>query len=164
MTISRRGALGDAERAAVLYAELAPSEGNLMAPPNVACFGAASRHLGLLAATMKRWPDAERHFEAALAMNARQGARPWLAHTQHLYAAMLLARSASGDRERAVALLDEGRGSAGDRLRSEERAAALREEAAAPDGVTRRSQPPRIECCASSRRARETARSPRGCS
>jgi DNA-binding NarL/FixJ family response regulator len=56
---------------------------------------------------MKRWPDAERHFEAALEMNARQGARPWLAHTQHQYAAMLLARKRPEDRERAAALLDE---------------------------------------------------------
>jgi DNA-binding NarL/FixJ family response regulator len=124
--------LGDADRAAALYAEIAPSEGrNLISPPNVACFGAASRHLGLLAATMKRWPDAERHFEAALAMNARQGARPALAHTQHQYAAMLLARNASGDRERAIALLDEALAAAQEMGMAglAERAAALREEA-----------------------------------
>ena len=34
------------------------------------------------------------------------GARPWLAHTQHDYGEMLLARAASGDRERAQKLLD----------------------------------------------------------
>jgi DNA-binding NarL/FixJ family response regulator len=132
--------LGDAPRAALLYAELAPFEGrNLIAPPNVACFGSASRHLGLLAATMKRWPDAERHFEAALAMNARQGARPWLAHTQHQYAGMLLARNANGDRERAIALLDEALAAAQEigMATLVERAAALREEAGRAPGRAR---------------------------
>ena len=132
--------LGDAERAAVLYAELLPFEGrNLISPPNVACFGAASRHLGMLAATMKRWPEAERHFEAALAMNARQGGRPWLAHTQHQYAAMLLARNANGDRERAMALLDEALAAAREigMAALAERAAALREEAGRTPGRAR---------------------------
>jgi len=132
--------LGDAERAALLYAELLPFEGrNLIAPPNVACFGAASRQLGMLAATMKRWADAERHFEAALAMNARQAARPWLAHTQHQYAVMLLARNAGGDRERAVALLDEALAAARDigMAGLEARVAALREEAARAPGRAR---------------------------
>ena len=54
---------------------------------------------------MERWEDAERHFEAALAMNERMGARPWLAHTQHDYAGMLLARDGPGDTERAGDLL-----------------------------------------------------------
>jgi DNA-binding CsgD family transcriptional regulator len=132
--------LGDAERAAVLYPELAPFEGrNLLSPPSVACFGAASRHLGLLAATMKRWPDAERHFDAALAMNQRQRARPWLAHTQHQYAAMLLARNANGDRERAIALLDDALAAAGEigMAALAERAAALREEAGRTPGRAR---------------------------
>jgi DNA-binding NarL/FixJ family response regulator len=132
--------LGDAGRAALLYAELAPFEGrNLIAPPNVACFGAASRQLGMLTATMKRWPDAERHFVAALAMNARQGARPWLAHTQHQYAAMLLARNANGDRERAVGLLDEALAAAREigMAALAERAAALREEAGRVPGRAR---------------------------
>jgi DNA-binding CsgD family transcriptional regulator len=132
--------LGDAERAVLLYARLLPFEGrNLIAPPNVACFGAASRHLGMLAATMKRWPDAERHFEAALAMNARQGGRPWLAHTQHQYAGMLLARSANGDRDRAVALLDDALAIAREigMAALAERAAALREKAAGAPGRAR---------------------------
>ena len=33
------------------------------------------------------------------------GVRPWLAHTQHDYARTLLARNATGDRERAVDLI-----------------------------------------------------------
>ena len=47
---------------------------------------------------MERWEEAAQHFEDALAMNARMGARPWLAHTQHEYAVMLLARDQPGDR------------------------------------------------------------------
>jgi DNA-binding NarL/FixJ family response regulator len=132
--------LGDADRAAVLYAELASFEGrNLMAPPNIACFGSASRHLGMLAAAMKRWPEAERHFETGLAMNARQRARPWLAHTQHQYAAMLLARDGAGDRERAIALLDEALAAAREIGMAvlAERAAALREAADRAPGRAR---------------------------
>jgi len=122
--------LGDADRAAALYSALAPCDGrNIVAPPNVACFGAAARYLGMLAATMKRWPDAERHFEDALEMNARQGARPWLAHTQYRYAAMLLDRKRSEDRERAASLLDEALATSGalGMQTLAERAAALRE-------------------------------------
>jgi DNA-binding CsgD family transcriptional regulator len=132
--------LGDADRAAVLYAELAPFEGrNLMAPPNIVCFGSASRHLGALAATMRRWADAERHFEAGLEMNARQGARPWLAHTQHQYARMLLSRNAIGDRERAIALLDDALTGAQEigMVALAARAAALREEASRIPGRVR---------------------------
>jgi DNA-binding NarL/FixJ family response regulator len=40
-------------------------------------------------------------------MNIRQGAKPWLAHAQYQYAAMLNARNASGDRRRAAELLDQ---------------------------------------------------------
>jgi DNA-binding CsgD family transcriptional regulator len=100
--------LGDAVRAAKLYVALAPfDDRNLVAPPNVACFGAAARHLGMLATVMKRWADAERHFQSALATNHRQGGRPWVAHTRLEYASMLRTRNGSGDRERAIALAAE---------------------------------------------------------
>jgi DNA-binding NarL/FixJ family response regulator len=56
---------------------------------------------------MGRWADAERHFQDALAMNARLGARPWLAHTQYQYALLLLVRHQSGDGTQAIALLGE---------------------------------------------------------
>jgi hypothetical protein len=61
----------------------------------------------VLAATLACWQKAERHFAAALAMNTRMDARPWLAHTQQQYAAMLVACGAAADRARAKALLDE---------------------------------------------------------
>lgn len=100
--------LGDAARAATLYQLLLPyADRNIMVADGVACFGSASRYLGLLATTMTRWEDAERHFEGAMAMNARMGARPWLAHTQDDYAAMLLARGRTGDREKAATLMND---------------------------------------------------------
>jgi hypothetical protein len=40
-------------------------------------------------------------------MNARIGARPLVAHTQHDYARMLLQRDQPGDREQARALIAE---------------------------------------------------------
>src|SRR5262249_12332761 len=43
-------------------------------------------------------------FESALQMNAHIRARVWLAHTQHDYARMLVARDGPGDRARATAL------------------------------------------------------------
>jgi len=54
---------------------------------------------------MQRWQDAERHFEDALGMNTHMGARPWVAHTEHDYACMLLARRQPGDRKKAYSLL-----------------------------------------------------------
>ncbi len=99
--------VGDAARAAILYRLLAPYDGrNIVVGPNLACYGAASRYLGVLAATMQRWDEATAHFEAAIAMNLRQGARPFLAHARYQYAAMLIARGKSDDRPRAMALRD----------------------------------------------------------
>ena len=90
----------------MLYRLLLPYAGrNIVLGAGIACCGSADRYLGLLCAAMGRWPEAQRHFEQALAMNERIGARVPLAYTQHDYAAMLLARGEAGDRERATALL-----------------------------------------------------------
>ena len=67
----------------------------------VACYGAADRYLGMNAAVLGEWERAEEHFEAALVLNTRLGARTWLAHTAHEYGRMLLARNGNGDRQRA---------------------------------------------------------------
>jgi DNA-binding CsgD family transcriptional regulator len=99
-------ALGDSGRAASLYRLLLPyADRVLLLGGGVVCTGAASRHLGLLAVTMGRWAEAERHFTDALATNTRIGALLPLAHTRHDYAAMLLSRGARDDRERATAML-----------------------------------------------------------
>jgi hypothetical protein len=99
--------LGDQVRAAVLYDHLSPFNGrNVVIGYEVIWYGALSRYLGMLATTLERWENAIRHFEDALATNARMEAWPWVAHTQFQYAKMLLARGGSIDRERAFALLD----------------------------------------------------------
>jgi hypothetical protein len=61
---------------------------------------------------MERWDDAERHFDDALAMNARMGAAPYVALTQQAYAAMLLVRRRPDDVARARALLAEAESAA----------------------------------------------------
>ena len=132
--------LGDKYRAAALYQLLLPyDEHNLVAGSLVACYGAASRLLGMLAATLSRWADAQRHFEQALAMNARMGAKPWLAHTQCQYAHMLLARARPGDREQAMSLLDQALNSSRQLgMRSlQERATALLEQVHSQANSTR---------------------------
>jgi DNA-binding SARP family transcriptional activator len=99
--------LSDTDSAAVLYGLLVPWAAFNAADWPEAIRGSASRYLGILAATMRRWDEAGVHFEDAVAMNARMGARPWLAHTQHDYARMLLSRDRTHDRESARDLLNQ---------------------------------------------------------
>jgi class 3 adenylate cyclase len=100
--------LHDAARAEKLYERLRPfAERNVCIAP-VAAFGVASRYLGLLAATLGRADDAARHFEDALAINGRMGARQAVARTQVEYADLLLARGGPGDRAKALDLLNRG--------------------------------------------------------
>ena len=97
--------LRDRDRAATLHRQLLPYASlNADASGEVA-IGSVARYLGLLAATMGHCNEAAQHFEDALAMNERMGARPWLAHAQHDYARTLLARNDPGDRDRAQELL-----------------------------------------------------------
>ncbi len=102
--------LGDRERAAVLYRLLQPQDGYcIVLGMGVLFCGAAARFLGMLAATMDRWDDAERHFEEALALETRAGARASLPTTQHAFATMLLRRGRPDDQQRALALATEAR-------------------------------------------------------
>jgi DNA-binding CsgD family transcriptional regulator len=99
--------LGNTHRAATLYRLLLPYHGyTVVIGSSHVCYGATARYLGMLAA-MERWEDATQHFADALAMNARMGARPWLAPTQHQYAVMLLARQQPGDHDEGMSLLHE---------------------------------------------------------
>jgi len=101
-------AVGDASAAEAMYGLLLPyRQRAVVFDWSLASFGSAARYLGLLAGVMGRLDDAASHFEEALAANARMGARPYLAHTQHEFARMLLARGGPGDAERAAALLGE---------------------------------------------------------
>jgi class 3 adenylate cyclase/DNA-binding CsgD family transcriptional regulator len=133
-------ALNDRVRAELLYRLLLPyARRILLLGGGVACSGAADRFLGLLCVTMARWSEAQQHFEGALAMNAAIGARVPLVHTQHNYAAMLLARGDAGDRERATVLLRASLESAreiGMRALVERAAARLNELSPAPPSAT----------------------------
>ena len=99
-------ALADKTRAAVLYDMIAPfSDRCPIVGTLVDCFGSMGRFTAMLAATMERWDDAERHFEAALEMNIRMDAVRATVWTQCNFAQMLLARDAPGDRQKALGLL-----------------------------------------------------------
>jgi tetratricopeptide (TPR) repeat protein len=105
--------LGDRRRAALLYDLLLPyRERCLVMGQSGGCAGALARYLGQLAATLERWEDAADHFERALEIHIRLGARPLLAHTRHEYAAALLERGRPEDRERADAMLAQALGAA----------------------------------------------------
>jgi tetratricopeptide (TPR) repeat protein len=104
------GLLGDADSAAVLYELLVPWAAFNAADWPEGIRGSASRYLGILATTTQRWEQAQLHFEDAAAMNATMGARPWLAHTKHDHARMLLARAHTRDREQARELLNQALG------------------------------------------------------
>jgi tetratricopeptide (TPR) repeat protein len=60
--------------------------------------GAVARTLGLLCAAMGYRDNAERHFQQALELNASITALPWLAHTEHDYAVMVLRGGRASDR------------------------------------------------------------------
>jgi DNA-binding CsgD family transcriptional regulator len=101
-------AVGDAELAALVYPELAPLAGGVVEIGHgVACYGAADRYLGLLAATLGDPDRAVEHFEQALAFNRAMGASTWVAHTLYAYGRTLRARGRDRDDERASALLTE---------------------------------------------------------
>ena len=101
-------AVGHEEMAEVLYPELLPlSSANVVIAHGVACYGAADRYLGMLAATLEEFDVATRHFEAAIELNRSMSANTWLAHSLYEFGRMLLRR---GDRERASALLSESLG------------------------------------------------------
>ncbi|MET3597077.1 class 3 adenylate cyclase/tetratricopeptide (TPR) repeat protein [Mesorhizobium shonense] len=71
------------------------------------CFGAASRYLGMLSATLGDFARASDHFEHAVEMNAAIGSRPWLAHAQAEYANLLLRTGNKRAIERAMSLAEQ---------------------------------------------------------
>jgi DNA-binding CsgD family transcriptional regulator/tetratricopeptide (TPR) repeat protein len=99
------GAVAHQGVASLVYPLLAPLAGrNVMIGHGVACYGAADRYLGMLAATLGDTDDAASHFEAALHLNRQMGADTWLAHSAYEYGRMLLAH---GDSDRGEQLLAE---------------------------------------------------------
>ena len=141
-------ALGDEAIAALVYPELEPLAGtNVMIGHLVACYGAADRYLGMLAATLGEWERAEAHFERAHGAQPAHGdadvARPHRLRVRARCCWRAAAATASG----AAALL----GEAGGARRADRHAGAARAGSA-------RSAPPRRRAGAA-RRALRRARS-----
>jgi DNA-binding CsgD family transcriptional regulator len=100
--------VGDDALAELLYAELAPLRGcNIVIGHGVACYGAADRYLGRLAATLGAHERAAEHFERALTDNRAMGAHTWAAHTLYDYGRALRMRGRHEDAAQASALLSE---------------------------------------------------------
>jgi len=102
--------LRDVKSAEMLHRILLPHAKRNVVVVNAAVNGSVERFLGLLAATLGRYDDAARHFEAAIDFDRRLGARPLLARAQVEYARTLLDRGAPGDRESALKLANQALG------------------------------------------------------
>ena len=99
--------LDDRARAAVLYEQLLPFQHLHAVGAPEGALGSVARYLGLLACTLGDLDQADRQFEAAAAFNQAMHALPWVAHTQHDQARMLLQRDRPGDHDRARRLLSD---------------------------------------------------------
>jgi class 3 adenylate cyclase len=99
--------LGDVDRAVLLYDRLLAFKGRYLAMETAIALGPAARSLGLMAAVMRRWDEAVRHFEEAIEVEKKMLAWGSLPHTQCDYARVLLDRDGPGDREKALELLGE---------------------------------------------------------
>ncbi|HUO73950.1 MAG TPA: AAA family ATPase [Solirubrobacteraceae bacterium] len=100
--------VGDEALAGQLYAEFAPLSGrNVVIGNGVACYGAADRYLGRLAASLGEHERAIEHFERALTVNRVTGATTWIAHTLYEYGRTLRMRGRPNDDGQASALLAE---------------------------------------------------------
>jgi DNA-binding SARP family transcriptional activator/tetratricopeptide (TPR) repeat protein len=90
---------GDPTHASTLYELLAPHASRVIVTAEGAlCWGSVQRFLGPLAALQREMDRAAVHFEAAMAVHERLGARPFLARDRLAYARMLRAADADGVR------------------------------------------------------------------
>ncbi len=95
--------LGDRLRAQTLYDLLLPYAGQYaLLAISAVCHGSTAYYLGLLATTLERWPDAERHYALALEKHEQMAMQPHIAHTRFAWAQMLDARNGPDDREAAL--------------------------------------------------------------
>jgi DNA-binding SARP family transcriptional activator len=96
--------LADSDRAATMYERLLPyADRNAFAMIEIA-LGCVARPVGVLARTLGRADDSVRHLERAIEINARMGARPWVAHAELELGRALSAEPAGGDPTRATEL------------------------------------------------------------
>jgi hypothetical protein len=104
-------AVGLAEHsvAAVLYDLLEPYAARNAVVIAEGPLGSVARYLGLLADMLDDLEAADRHLEAAESANRKMGAQPWLAHTLHDRAQLLIRRDGPGVPDQAAGLLEECR-------------------------------------------------------
>ncbi|HEX2128576.1 MAG TPA: BTAD domain-containing putative transcriptional regulator, partial [Solirubrobacterales bacterium] len=101
--------LGESDHARVLYGQLEPfADRNAIAWPEGAT-GACAHPLGVLAATLGMREVAIAHFEDAIAMNDRMGARPWSAHSRFELGRLLCGGGDPASVERGRELLEAAR-------------------------------------------------------
>jgi tetratricopeptide (TPR) repeat protein len=105
--------LGDASGAEELYDLLRPHQATIVIGQSV-WLGPIAYDLGLLAATLGRYADADAHFTEAVETHLRLGVQGMLAHTRLEWARTLLARGHPPDAERARDLLAQARATARD--------------------------------------------------
>jgi class 3 adenylate cyclase/tetratricopeptide (TPR) repeat protein len=98
--------LGDRAAAGRLYPLLAPYADRI-AGNGVIWLGSVAHFLGVLATTLERFDDAERHLAAAETANARLAAPGWLARTRLERARLLLRRGEPEHAGEARQLLDQ---------------------------------------------------------
>jgi len=93
--------------ASPLYEALAPYPKRIvMAGANASLLGSTSDHLGNLARLLGRLDEAAQHYDDALEVVGRLGARLFLAETELAYAELLAERDRPGDQERALTLVN----------------------------------------------------------
>jgi hypothetical protein len=100
--------VGSAAHAQSLWDHLVDLGGQMVvAGPGTMTLCAADRSLGMLAMLLGDNAEAERRFEAALALEARMGCPPMLARTAYWYARLLGHRNEKDDLARGRLLVDE---------------------------------------------------------
>jgi class 3 adenylate cyclase len=99
--------IGDRDSAAPLYAALAPYAKRIsFAGISATLMGSTSDHLAGLARVLGRVDEAEAHFEDALVVLSRLGARFVIARVEIAYAELLVERAGPDDRARALTLVN----------------------------------------------------------
>jgi hypothetical protein len=98
--------LGDRDRAGALYELLQPFSGQVVVSGPMV-YGAIDSALGMLARTIERYEDADRHFLASAEIDERLGAPLFLARTRVGHARTLIARGKTEDLDSAIRMLEQ---------------------------------------------------------
>jgi eukaryotic-like serine/threonine-protein kinase len=100
--------LRDPAGAALVYDLLVPhAHRHIIVQPALVFLGSLGRILGMLAATMGRWQEAEAHYEDALRQHREMNARPLIVLTQQQYVPMFFVRNHPGDWDRGMAIIEQ---------------------------------------------------------